>query len=42
MFLIYTYRLSGLVASLSLLIYVIIILVVVKSTGTVLTLASIA
>lgn len=41
-FLIYTYRLSGLVASIALLMYVVIILVIVKSTATVLTLASIA
>lgn len=41
-FLIFTYRLSGLVASLSLAIYVVIILAIVKSTWTVLTLASIA
>ena len=41
-FLIYTYRLSGLVASLSLAMYVVIILTIVKSTWTVLTLASIA
>ena len=41
-FLIYTYRLSGLVSSIALLIYIIIILWVVKSTWTVLTLASIA
>lgn len=41
-FLIYTYRLSWLVASISLIMYVIIILVIIKSTWTVLTLASIA
>ncbi len=41
-FLIFTYRLSGLVASLALAMYVVIILVIVKSTWTVLTLASIA
>jgi len=41
-FLIYTYRLSWVVASLSLAMYVVIILVIIKSTATVLTLASIA
>ena len=41
-FLIYTYRLSGFVASLALAMYVVIILVIVKSTWTTLTLASIA
>nr|MDD3719914.1 protein translocase subunit SecD [Candidatus Gracilibacteria bacterium] len=41
-FLIIIYRLSGLMASLALFIYVILLLFIVKSTGTVLTLASIA
>ena len=41
-FLIYTYRLSWLVASLALAMYVVIILVIIKSTWTTLTLASIA
>jgi len=41
-FLIYTYRLSGLVSSLALAMYIVIILAIVKSTWTVLTLASIA
>lgn len=41
-FLIYTYRLSGFVSSLALLMYIVIILFIVKSTWTVLTLASIA
>lgn len=41
-FLIYTYRLAGFIASLSLAMYVIIVLFVIKSTWTVLTLASIA
>ena len=41
-FLIFTYRLSGLVSSVALAMYIVIILAIVKSTATVLTLASIA
>jgi len=41
-FLIAVYRMSGLMASVALLLYIIIVLAIIKSTGTVLTLASIA